>query len=146
MYNQSFFLVRENEDDDIRHFQTRNVKYNLNSLEKKNVATKGGYVYNFYIDKGNVFLKEVNQIYMLDLVEGNCDIVLPENPKPTDYVLLLQDFNTVATKYNSSYFQKIKLYGNKNRIMAHDEPLICDIPFAALKLVFVDQQNGWVIF
>ena len=141
MQEKSYFLF--DEDDHLRRFRQYNV---TDKLKHSNVKINNGNMFNFHINGGDVYLKGLDQIYVLDLIQGKCDIVLPENPIPSNYVILMQNFNYLTNEFSSSKYQIIKIYGNKKRILGFDEPLICDIPFAMLKLVFVDEQNGWVIF
>lgn len=131
-------LILINNDDGIREFRKFGYGNNLK-------LSKFESCYNFNIQDGNVFLTGFDQSYILDLIPHKCDIVLPKNPLPMNYVILTQNYNILATDFSFDNFQKLKIYGNKKRIMGLDECLICDVPFASLKLTFFDDQRGWVI-
>ena len=99
----------------------------------------------FSITQGRVELHEANQIFCLEHVPGNVDIVLPKTKRLLDWVVLWYDQD--KTIFNVSYerHSKIKLYGNGSRIMGLDEPLICDMPFMSLRLTYVNDIDGWIV-
>ena len=62
-----------------------------------------------------------------------------------DFVILFYEQSTSAAIVSFDKLTRIKLYGNGNRIMGLDEPLVCDMPFMSLKLVFGGDIDGWII-
>lgn len=94
---------------------------------------------------GRTFIDNVNTVYYLDYVKGTCDIVLPKNPKPQNWVVLLYRPIVTFEDFNIDTTSHIKVYGNGKRIMNLDEPLFCDVQFASLRLTFIDDINGWII-
>ena len=121
-------------------------------LEKKDkikinteVAHTTRNIQSFSISKGKVYLGRANQIFCLEHMQGNVDIVLPKPENILDWIVLWYDQD--KTIFNVSYekHSKIKLYGNGKKIMGFDEPLICDIPFMTLRLTFVNDIDGWIV-
>lgn len=99
----------------------------------------------FYINKGDVFLKQVNQIYCLDYIPYNSDVILPKDIQLNDWIVLHYEQTTSATQVSQEKITKINIRGNGRRIMGLDEPLLCDMPFMALRLTFLGDIDGWVV-
>lgn len=141
-----------NEDYNFKEFHSFNVftttGFSFNPYKKQKIVNdiinKTCQIIPFYIKSGEVFLKHVNFIYCLEDVKYNTDIVLPSNPKPTDWLVLYYE-QTTAFNLTNEKFTKILLKRNKERIMGYDEDLVCDIPFLSLRLTYLDKQNGWLV-
>ena len=101
---------------------------------------------NFRFSDGKVFLTRSNDIYWLEHVKENRDIVLPKDPKFLDWVTLYHEQHTIALHLTSNNKRgDIKIYGEGSRIMGYDEPLVCDMDFLSLKFIYVNDIEGWVI-
>lgn len=98
----------------------------------------------YFFNQMNVELKS-NQVYCLEHVGVNADLVLPKNPKKDDWVLLYYEPTTMYQKVSFDVKRNITIYGNKKRIMGYDEPLICDMEFSSLRLSFIDDIIGWMV-
>lgn len=100
---------------------------------------------SFKISTGRVDLYQSNQIFNLEHVPGNVDIVLPKVKNLLDWVVLWYDQD--RTIFNVSYdkHSKVKIYGNGARIMGLDEAMVCDMPFMSLRLTFVNDIDGWIV-
>lgn len=111
----------------------------------KEISSKTLSTHQFNITDGRVDLHQANQIFNIEHVSGNVDIVLPKAKNMLDWVVLWYDQD--KTIFNVSYegHSKIKLYGNGSRIMGLDEPMICDMPFMSLRLTFVNDIDGWIV-
>lgn len=103
----------------------------------------------FDVSSGDVYLKHSNSIYCMEYMPHNCDIVLPANPKRLDWVVLHYEPGTVAGKFKindmKTHVQKWVIRAKKERIMGLDENLVCDMPFIALRLTYIDKEDGWVV-
>jgi hypothetical protein len=86
-----------------------------------------------------------NQVYCLEHIKVNADLILPKNPKKNDWVFLYYEPTTLYKNVSFDVKKNITIYGNKKRIMGYDEPLICDIEFSALRLSFIDDIVGWMV-
>lgn len=119
-------------------------KENKISINKE-IITKTLSTDIFSVTEGRVELHEANQIFCLEHVPGNVDIVLPKTKRLLDWVVLWYDQD--KTIFNVSYegHSKIKLYGNGSRIMGLDEPMVCDMPFMTLRLTYVNDIDGWIV-
>jgi hypothetical protein len=80
--------------------------------------------------------------------EKNCpkEIILPEPSARYNWVVFEHGMSDLA-QLGEYYFSPIviKCIKNKHKIMGSYEPLICDIPFAALRLTYLDDTVGWVL-
>lgn len=99
----------------------------------------------FYFSKGGVELKQTNQLYCLEHIPHNTDLILPKNPNLHDWIVLFYEQTTIALDVSFDRLTKIKIRGNGKRIMGFDEPLICDMPFISLRLTFMGDIDGWVV-
>jgi len=99
----------------------------------------------FNFSEGKVELSQSNDIFYLEYIPCNIDIVLPIPNNVLSWVVLLYNIDNVLFDVSYDHYPKIKLYGNGKRIMGLNEPMICDIPFSSLKLTFVDEVNGWIV-
>lgn len=99
---------------------------------------------NFDFEFGYVDLAP-NVVYCIKYINENRDLVLPKKPNHTDWVSLWHEQTTVIKNLTMENKRPIKIYGNGQRIMGLDEPLICDVEFQTLKLVFLDDVQGWII-
>lgn len=99
----------------------------------------------FYIKKGEVFLRKVNQIYCLDYLPYNADIVLPKPENIHDWVVLHYEQTTSSTVLSLERKGAIKIRGGGKRIMGLDEHLVCDMQFLSLRLTFLGDVDGWVV-
>ena len=111
----------------------------------KDLNCKTGSLKYFDATKNKVYLDKPNEIFHLNHVIGNVDIVLPKPEKFTDWVLLFYDQDQSIFNIAHETHSKIKIYGNGERIMGYDEPMICDIPFMSLRLTYVNKPDGWII-
>lgn len=100
---------------------------------------------SFKISTGRVDLYQSNQIFNLEHIPGNVDIVLPKAKNILDWIVLWYDQD--RTIFNVSYdrHSKVKIYGNGARIMGLDEAMVCDMPFMSLRLTFVNNIDGWIV-
>lgn len=99
----------------------------------------------FWFNNGDVQLKNVNEIYCIDHINDNADLILPGSPKPNDWILLFYEQTTMILNVSHDSSSRIRINGNGERIMGYDEPLVCDIAFSSLRLTFIDKMNGWVL-
>lgn len=99
----------------------------------------------FKITKGRVDLYHTNQIFCMEHIQGNVDIVLPKVNKVMDWVVLWYDQDRVIDNVSHETHSRLKVYGNGTRIMGYDEPLICDLPFMSLRFTFTNITDGWII-
>jgi hypothetical protein len=99
----------------------------------------------FLFNDGSVELKKCNQIYCLEHIPYNTDMLLPKKPNLMDWVLLYYEQTTAALDVSYEKITRIKLRGNGNRIMGLDEHLVCDMPFMSLRLTFLGDVDGWVV-
>lgn len=100
------------------------------------------------ISKGALNLPFANQIYFMEYLPHNCDLILPKAININDWVVLSYDQTTMALDITleKSRKQTFKLYStNSQRIMGLDEPLVCDMPFMSLRLTFLGDIDGWVV-
>jgi len=119
-------------------------KMKLKTDVEQSVRTSNHESFNF--SAGKVFLTRVNDIYWIEHLKDTRDIVLPKNPKFLDWITLYHEQHTIAlylTKNNKR--GNITIYGEGSRIMGYDEPLVCDMDFLSLKLIYVNDIEGWVI-
>lgn len=100
---------------------------------------------NFYFTKNEVFLKKTNEIYNIEYIPYSNDIVLPKKIQLLDWVVLFYEQTTSMLSVSHEALAKIKIFGNGQRIMGLDEPLICDLPFMSLRLTFLGDVDGWVV-
>jgi hypothetical protein len=80
--------------------------------------------------------------------EKNCpkEIILPEPSARYNWVVFehgMADLVNIG-EYDFSPIV-IRCIKNKHKIMGSYEPLICDIPFASLRLTYLDETLGWVL-
>lgn len=122
--------------------QKVNKQYLTNSIV--NSALNWNFDY-FSFSSGRVELNRTNFIYFLEYMPEKSDIILPKNPNLMDWVLLCHNTFDMAFNLNFDKITKMKIYGNSNRIMGFDEPLICDMQFASLRLTFGGDIDGWII-
>lgn len=99
----------------------------------------------FWFVNGDVELQHPNEIYCIDHVPYNTDLILPKNPLPADWVVLYYEQTTMTVNVSKDAVTKINIRGNRERIMGLDESLVCDIAFSALRFTYLDKQNGWVL-
>lgn len=99
----------------------------------------------FHIERGEIFLKQTNQIYCLDFIPYSSDIILPKHIQLNDWIILYYEQTTSATCVSNDKITKIKIHGNGHRIMGFDEPLLCDMPFMTLRMTFLGDIDGWVV-
>ena len=111
----------------------------------KDLNKKTGSLYYFDVTKNKVHLNKPNEIFHLNHVVGNVDIVMPKPTKISDWVVLFYDQDQSIFNIFNENHSKIKIYGNGERVMGYDEPLICDIPFMSLRLTYVNKVDGWII-
>lgn len=150
MFNTVFL---ENEDENSKTFSRLNVNQHaskvLNYDQKKvfleKIGDAAGRIGLFFFSDGSYEIKRVNQIYCLEHVPLNTDLLLPKYPKLMDWVVLYYEQTTIITKVSGEKITKIKLNGNGNRIMGLDEPLLCDMAFMSLRLCFMGSIEGWVV-
>lgn len=146
-------MLLSSEDVNVRTYSSMNVfelTRNVIDIHKKRkifaeMSNKTNQVNLFFFSDGSVQLSETNQIYSLEHLPENTDLILPKNPKLMDFIVLYYEQSTSAAIVSFDKKTRIKLYGNGNRLMGLDEPLICDMPFMSLKLVFAGEIEGWVI-
>lgn len=146
------FLIKQS-DTLNKSFNSLNVSEvsakRLTKIQKVNlnidVSQKTRRTESFFISTGRVELYHSNQIFNLEHIPGNVDVVLPKVKNMFDWVVLWYDQD--KTIFNVSYerHSKVKIYGNGSRIMGFDEPLICDMPFMTLRLTFVNDIDGWIV-
>ena len=121
----------------------------LSPAQKKQVRDEtlvlGRFNPKFDIVAGQVHLKQTKVIYYLDYLKDSRHIVLPKNPEFLDWIGMYHEQNAACLNMTNYNKQNVTVYGNGQRIMGYDEPLICDIEFLALKLTFTGDLNGWVI-
>ena len=111
----------------------------------KDLSNKTASLLKFDIEKRKAYLTKSNEIFHLTHVPGNVDLVLPKVEKINDWVVLFYDQDqSIFNVFNETH-SKIKVYGNGERIMGYDEPMICDIPFMSLRLTYVNKPDGWII-
>jgi len=97
------------------------------------------------ISKGAVHLPLANEIYTLEaLTKTSYDLVLPNNPKFLDWIVLSILTDDVITSVDFDQFPLIRIKSKEN-IMSHNEDLICDVPFMSLRLTYTGVTDGWVI-
>lgn len=101
--------------------------------------------YWFTFSDGSVELLEPNLFYCLEYLNLTKDVILPKNPKIYDWVVLFYDQVEMALSIDYGNNDHLKIYGNGKRIMGFDESLICNMQFSHLKLMFIDDMNGWII-
>jgi hypothetical protein len=80
--------------------------------------------------------------------EKNCrkEIILPEPSARYNWVVFEHGMSDLVELGNYEFYPIfIKCIKNKHKIMGCYEPLICDIPFAALRLTYLDDTVGWVL-
>lgn len=141
------------EDYNFKEFNSLNVVSLSSKKISKNISqkvfndliVKSKFVENFYFSNGQVELKFLDNVYCLEHIPVNTDLILPKDPKTANWVLLY--YNQTDIIYRVSYDKKtpIKIRGNGRRIMGLDEPLLCDLPFMSLKLTYLDNNTGWVV-
>ena len=131
---------------DFSNFQLQDKKI-LNTISDiQTLRAPGSLIkYWFTFSDGSVELLETNFFYCLEYLKLSKDIILPKKPKMYDWVVLFYDQVEMALSIELGANDKLKIYGNGNRIMGYDEPLICDMQFSHLKLMFIDDMNGWII-
>lgn len=124
-----------------------NKKYNVNQYKqfKYDTVVKSFVSNSFRFTSGKVELLFSNHMYWLEHIPGNVDIVLPKVKNLMDWVVFWYDQDQTIEGVSHDTHSKLKIYGNGSRIMGFDETLTCDVPFMALKLVFVNEQDGWII-
>jgi len=126
----------------------KKINYNEKFRIVGNILSSTNRIKMFKVSNGDVLLKHLNHIYCLEYMPVNCDIILPDNPKRLDWVVLHYEPGTIADfKYNEikKDFQKFVIRSKKERIMGLDENLYCDMPFVSLRFTYIDKQDGWVI-
>jgi hypothetical protein len=149
---KTIFLT--DEDYNFKELNSLNVKYlSFEKVSKKipekkihNEITKKTFHSNFFsFSQGNVYLNQLDHVYILEFMPHSSDIILPKNPKTSNWIVLF--YSQLDIIHNISYDKKtpILLRGNGQKIMGLNEPLLCDIPFVSLKLVYLDNFSGWVI-
>lgn len=119
--------------------------YGINKLKVVKEIVKNGKDQQFFsVSSGRVELHS-NQIFNMEHICGNVDVVLPKVKKHMEWIVLW--YNQDNTIYNVSHdsHSKIKIYGNGSRIMGLDEPMICDMPFMSLRLTYVNDIDGWIV-
>ena len=96
------FLTKE--DDHSKEFRSLSLSYAQNEkfsdFRQKflsEIFTKTRQIDLFSIKKGEVFLKNTNQIYCLDYLPYNSDIILPKPETLHDWIVLYYDQTTSAT-------------------------------------------------
>lgn len=148
---QTVFLNQQEEG--IKFFNSRNLfdltekRLNKNNRIKiaRNVIKKTNSINMFFFSDGSVELSKCNEIYCLEHIPYNTDMILPKTPRLMDWILLYYEQTTVAVNVSHERITRIKLRGNGNRIMGLDEPLVCDMPFMSLRLTFLGDIDGWVV-
>lgn len=146
-------LLLSEEDHNVRTYSRMNVfelSSNVLSYRKKRkilseLSQKTNQINLFFFSDGTVELTKPNELYCLEHIPENTDLILPKNPNLMDFVVLFYEQSTSAAIVSFDKLTRIKLYGNRNRIMGLDEPLVCDMPFMSLKLVFGGDIDGWII-
>jgi len=127
---------------------SRNIRKKLNLRDNSAHVGLAGFLGRhclFSIDNGMVDLDDVNFLYNLDYIPYKSDLRLPKDPQPGDWISLYYNQEDMALKLNFDQTTMIKIHGRGNRIMGYDEPLVCDMQFSSLKLLFVDTTQGWVL-
>lgn len=80
--------------------------------------------------------------------EKNCpkEIILPEPSARYNWVVFEHGMSDLV-RFGEEDFSPIviRCIKNKHKIMGSYEPLICDIPFASLRLTYLDDTVGWVL-
>jgi len=104
-----------------------------------------GFTHDFDSENNHVEIASLNCTYNISHYTGNVDLVLPKPSTPFDWVGLWFHQDDIISKVRWETQCNLKIYGNGNRIMGYDEPMICDIPFASLRLTFVNPLDGWII-
>lgn len=148
---KTVFLTQE--DDGSKTFNSLNVfdltknKLKINERIKivSDISNKAKNIDMFFFSDGSVELKKCNQIYCLEHIPHNTDMILPKKPNLMDWVLLYYEQTTTVLNVSYDKPTKINLRGNGNRIMGLDEKLICDMPFMSLRLTFLGDIDGWVV-
>lgn len=127
--------------------KTASEKISFNDRQKIfNEVTYDNKVFkNFVISLGKVYLNNANEIYSLEHIPGNADIVLPKANRILDWVVLWYDQDRAIANVSFERHSKLKIYGNGARIMGYDEPLVCDMPFMSLRLTYLSDSEGWVV-
>lgn len=152
MINTMFLLDKEDNETN-KSFNALN-SYSLSSkrLSSSNrvkvnqeIVLKTLNTESFRISEGKINLHKANEIYCLEHIPGNVDVVLPKTKRLLDWVVLWYDQDRVIFNVSHEKHSKIKIYGNGSRIMGLDEPLLCDMPFMSLRLTYVNDIDGWIV-
>lgn len=141
------------EEEGVKVFNSLNVfdvtKHKLNAKNRikilHEISNETKNINMFFFSDGSVELKQCNQIYCLEHIPYNTDLLLPKKPNLMDWVLLFYEQTTTAIDVSFDKITKIKLRGNGNRIMGLNENLICDMPFMSLRMTFLGDTDGWVV-
>ena len=148
----SMFLIDQTDDMNKKFYNLSAPKISNSKISKsdrftinKQIIIKSVNPNAFHITKGQVKLNEKNQIYCLEHIQGNVDIVLPKADNIFDWIVLFYDQDRIVKNVSNERHSRIKLYGNGSRIMGLDEPMICDVPFMSLRLTYVNDIDGWII-
>lgn len=150
MFNTRFL---NKEGDGWKNFNSSNafelsskrIDYNLRRNTVLDISRKTTSVQLFSFSSGRVDLHYTNQLYCLEHMPENTDLVLPKNPNLHDWIVLFYEQTTLAVDVSFDRLTKIKIRGNGKRIMGLDEPLLCDMPFMSLRLTFIGDIDGWVV-
>jgi hypothetical protein len=111
----------------------------------KEIPQKTGRIARFSIEKGGIVLPKPNEIYFVEHLPYNSDLILPRDIQLNDWVVISFESIDVALSISAEKITKIKIRGNGRRIMGLDEHLVCDMPFHSLRLTFLGDVDGWVV-
>ena len=111
----------------------------------RDLSSKTMSLVRFDVPNTQSHLVKANEIFHLTHVVGNVNLVLPKASQINDWVVLFYDQDQVLRDVETEAHSRIKVYGNGERIMGYDEPMICDIPFMSLRLTYVNKIDGWII-
>jgi hypothetical protein len=111
----------------------------------RDLSSKTGSLFRFDVPNTQSHLVKPNEIFHLTHVVGNVNLVLPRASKMNDWIVLFYDQDQVLRDVETEAHSLIKVYGNGERIMGYDEPLVCDVPFMSLRLTYVNKIDGWII-
>ena len=111
----------------------------------RDLSSKTKSLVRFDVPNEQSYLTKTNEIFHLTHVVGNVNLLLPKASQINDWVVLFYDQDQVLGEVETEAHSRIKVYGNGERIMGYDEPLVCDVPFMSLRLTYVNKIDGWII-